>query len=384
VSHSQIIVRIIQYLPLQAWPQIRAGAWSGASAATDTVHRIINICHCRAENGKLCIVTELASGGDLQEKIKSRKGVPLPEPLILTWLVELASALHYCHARKVLHRDLKSANIFLSADSTLRLGDFGIARVLKYTLEQAKTFLGTPYYMSPELALGRPYNGKSDVWAVGCILYEMAMQRHPFDGSSMQSLVRRIVRGRFNPITATYSANLRGLVNLMLSTTPSARPAIGAILQLPFLQPYVRSYIRRCRQRGVPLPDKALPEEIASHYAALEASVPRSVPGAGSRAVGAAGHSDKVAAAVSRVVAHTKRPGSDRPIAGMRAGHARVIDIGEPEPGSARTPPRQKSSAEPTRNSARPRSRERSSPEYRGLHRQDSDRTGISRPRDRI
>lgn len=247
----------------------------------------------------------------------------MPEALILTWLVELASAVHYCHSRKVLHRDLKTANIFLSADSTLRLGDFGIARVLKYTLEQAKTVLGTPYYLSPELAQGRPYNGKSDVWAIGCILYELAMQRHPFDGSSIQSLVRRIIRGRFSPISSGYSPNLRGLVNLMLSQSPSARPAVGAILQLPFLQPYVHSYIKRCKQRGVPLPAKALPDEIAAHYAAMERPVPRAMARPGSAATRHAAVPYSGAGA---------RPARHRPIT---AG-GRVIAIGEPEPGSAR------------------------------------------------
>jgi NIMA (never in mitosis gene a)-related kinase len=79
-------------------------------------------------------------------------------------------------ARPRADRDLKLANVFLAADNTIRLGDFGIARVLKHTMEQAKTVVGTPYYLSPELCANSPYNHKSDVWSLGCILYELCSE----------------------------------------------------------------------------------------------------------------------------------------------------------------------------------------------------------------
>ena len=94
-----------------------------------------------------------AAGGDLNRRLIERGGQPFPEEHILTWLVELCSAMHYVHKKKVLHRDLKLQNIFLSSMSSVRLGDFGIARVLKHTFENAQSVVGTPYYLSPEICM---------------------------------------------------------------------------------------------------------------------------------------------------------------------------------------------------------------------------------------
>ena len=101
------------------------------------------------EEGHLCIVTEYAEKGDLASKLDERKGVWLPEEQILDHFTQICMALHYLHRRKILHRDLKAANVFINAENDIKLGDFGIARVLKYTMECAKSVVGTPYYLSP-------------------------------------------------------------------------------------------------------------------------------------------------------------------------------------------------------------------------------------------
>lgn len=104
----------------------------------------------------------------------------------------MALALFYLHERKILHRDMKTQNIFLKNGKVrflylyhfyfqIRLGDFGIAKVLENTKDFANTCIGTPYYMSPELFKNKPYSYKSDVWALGCVLYEMCNLRHAFD-----------------------------------------------------------------------------------------------------------------------------------------------------------------------------------------------------------
>jgi len=85
----------------------------------------------------------------------------------------MAMAINYIHKKKILHRDIKCQNIFLTSNGTLKLGDFGISKVLQNTLERAATVVGTPYYMSPEMYENRPYTHKSDIWALGCILYEL-------------------------------------------------------------------------------------------------------------------------------------------------------------------------------------------------------------------
>lgn len=113
--------------------------------------------------------------GDLAYHVKKmrQKGEHFSEDLIMQWFVQLCLALEYIHKRKILHRDLKSQNIFLTKNNTIKLGDFGISKVLEHTNDQALTVQGTPYYMSPEVCQSKPYNYTSDVWSLGCILYEL-------------------------------------------------------------------------------------------------------------------------------------------------------------------------------------------------------------------
>ena len=91
----------------------------------------------------------------------------------MEWFVQITLALQYIHSEKILHRDLKTANIFLTSQDVLKVGDFGISAQLEHTLDMKHTCVGSPYYMSPEVCCDKPYNNKSDVWALGCVLYEL-------------------------------------------------------------------------------------------------------------------------------------------------------------------------------------------------------------------
>jgi serine/threonine protein kinase len=143
--------------------------------------------------GQLCIVTDYCERGDLQALLKGR-AAPLPEPDVLRYLAQAALALQHVHSRAVLHRDLKTQNIFLTRDGAVKLGDFGIARPLDSTHELASTVIGTPYYMSPELMQSRPYDYKSDIWSLGCVVFEMMTLRHAFDATDMSTLVMKILQ----------------------------------------------------------------------------------------------------------------------------------------------------------------------------------------------
>ena len=111
------------------------------------------------------------------------------------------------------------------------------------TQDFAKTCIGTPYYMSPEIFKNKPYNHKSDIWALGCVLYEMVTLKHAFDGNSISQLASKIIKGRFPPISSRYSSNLKDLIAAMLHTNPSQRPSIERILKMPFVKRHIQDFI---------------------------------------------------------------------------------------------------------------------------------------------
>ncbi|GIQ84835.1 hypothetical protein KIPB_006406 [Kipferlia bialata] len=194
-------------------------------------------------SGYLNIVMEHADKGDLYQRIKAQKGKHIEEGQILDWFVQMCLGLKHVHDRKILHRDLKTQNLFVTSANTIKLGDFGIARILKSTMECAKTAIGTPYYLSPELCEDKPYNHKSDIWALGCVLYEMTTLRHAFDASNMKGLVMKILRGVYPPIPRHYSDDLRDLLASMFQRRPGSRPSVNKILRLSFIQKRIRNFM---------------------------------------------------------------------------------------------------------------------------------------------
>nr|XP_022325749.1 serine/threonine-protein kinase Nek1-like isoform X1 [Crassostrea virginica] len=195
------------------------------------------------EIGNLFIVMDFCEKGDLYSKINSQRGILFPEEQVMDWFVQICLAIKHIHDRKILHRDIKSQNIFLSADGSVRLGDFGIAKVLGSTVELARTCIGTPYYLSPEIVENRPYNNKSDIWSLGCVLYEMATLKHAFEAGNMKNLVLKIIRGSYPPISPKYSYDLRGLIAQLFKRTPKDRPSINSILRKPFIQKKVSKFL---------------------------------------------------------------------------------------------------------------------------------------------
>lgn len=198
------------------------------------------------EHRNLAIVMDYADGGDLHERIaKTRKAMKtFGEDKIVRWFTEATLALKYMHDKHVLHRDLKSQNLFLTAQDRLRIGDFGISKVLENTAAFARTTIGTPYYLSPEICMEKPYSFASDIWALGCILYELAALRVPFDASSLQSLVHKITRGPAPVLPSAYSPDLRQLCGDLLQREQQQRPAAPEILQRPVIQGEIRRMLR--------------------------------------------------------------------------------------------------------------------------------------------
>lgn len=144
------------------------------------------------------IVMAYCDGGDLAGKIRDQAAKQPSSYFdigqILDWFVQMAMAIKYLHGQRILHRDLKTSNIFLTTENVVKLGDFGIAKTLDSTLDQAKTVVGTPYYMSPEVCESKPYSYASDVWSLGCVLYEMVALKHAFDAPNILTLILKIVQ----------------------------------------------------------------------------------------------------------------------------------------------------------------------------------------------
>eukprot|EP00057_Strongylocentrotus_purpuratus_P035187 XP_798058.1 PREDICTED: serine/threonine-protein kinase Nek2 [Strongylocentrotus purpuratus] len=194
--------------------------------------------------GILAIVMEYGDGGDLARKIEEAKlsGQSISAPQILNWFVQLCLALYYMHSEKVLHRDLKPSNLFLTSKGLIKVGDFGISKMLQHTLDHASTTIGTPYYLSPEICQKQPYNQKSDMWAAGCILYELVTLTRPFEGHAFPTLIMRILRGLYTPIPRTYGTVIEELVTVLLSVNPGLRPSAHAILTSHSMRPFVKAF----------------------------------------------------------------------------------------------------------------------------------------------
>ncbi|XP_053186917.1 serine/threonine-protein kinase Nek1-like [Scomber japonicus] len=185
------------------------------------------------EGDCLYIVMDYCEGGDLSKKIESQKGKLFSEDQILDWFVQICLALKHIHDSNILHRDIKPQNIFLTKDGTVQLGDFGVARVLNSTEELATTGIGTPLYFSPEIWKHKPYNNKSDIWALGCVLHEMCTLK-PADCSKMD-LEQKLISGSYPPVSDHYSQELCSLLAQLLKRDPEERPSVSSILDKPFL-----------------------------------------------------------------------------------------------------------------------------------------------------
>jgi NIMA (never in mitosis gene a)-related kinase len=178
---------------------------------------------------------EYADSCDMYQRIQQfkQKGHFMSEKFIWKVLVQIISGLKALHDMHILHRDLKSANVFLYRSGLTKLGDMNVSKVAKAGMKYTQT--GTPYYASPEVWQDEPYDFNSDMWSLGCVVYEIAALQPPFQAPSMAGLYKKVVEPKFSRLPRVYSHDLNVLVTMLLQKNPRDRPDCAQVLSLPFL-----------------------------------------------------------------------------------------------------------------------------------------------------
>ena len=185
----------------------------------------------------LNIVMEYADDGDLNSKIKEyiKNKKCFEENIIWKTLIQILEGLKYLHKNCIIHRDLKSANIFLTKKGIIKIGDLNVSKIIK-RMGMASTQTGTPYFASPEIWNNKPYDYKCDIWAVGCIIYEMAKLYLPFRAGSMRELYNNIMRGLYQPISLKYSHDLKKIIKKIIVVNPELRPSANELLNCEIIK----------------------------------------------------------------------------------------------------------------------------------------------------
>lgn len=148
------------------------------------------------ESKTLNMVMEYANDGDLETKIQKhqKNKTNFSENELWSYLIQMIQGLKSLHDNKIMHRDLKSANVFMMNNGILKLGDLNVSKVVKMGLVYTQT--GTPYYASPEVWADKPYDYKSDIWSVGCVMYELCALKPPFKGQNLDQLYQCVKKGK--------------------------------------------------------------------------------------------------------------------------------------------------------------------------------------------
>ena len=181
----------------------------------------------------LNIIMEYADDGDLYQKIKLyiKNKTFFMEHDIWRIFIQITKGLHDLHEYNILHRDLKSANVFLFKNGMAKLGDLNVSKITTRGLGYTQT--GTPYYASPEVWKDKPYNLKSDIWSLGCVFYELIMLTTPFKAKSMKDLFVKVKKGEYPPIYNTFSPKFQIVIDNILRVKPEERPNTEDILNMP-------------------------------------------------------------------------------------------------------------------------------------------------------
>lgn len=189
------------------------------------------------EGNHLYIILELAKGGNLQSKLNVMKQNNEKFELITIWkyTYQIISGLSILHQHNIAHRDIKASNILIMNENTLKIGDFNIGKVIEN--EILYTQIGTPAMMSPEIWNGEPYDLKTDIWSLGCVVYQLATLKPPFIAQNLPSLYSKIVNCQYEKVKK-YPARFNKLLKSLLEKDPNLRPSCEDLLKLKCFSAY--------------------------------------------------------------------------------------------------------------------------------------------------
>ena len=204
----------------------------------------------------LNIVMEYADDGDIAHKIQEnlKRRLRFEESTLWEWIIQILEGLKYLHDNKIMHRDLKCANIFLMKNGQLKIGDLNVSKVAKNNM--AKTQTGTPFYLAPEIWRDQPYDYKCDIWSVGCIIYELCTSRPPFRGTSMKDLCHNVLTGYYLPISG-FSNDMKEIISKMLVVNPGRRASTDDLLNCEIIKKRIRSSKNEIITQGIQSSQKA-------------------------------------------------------------------------------------------------------------------------------
>ncbi|GMH82440.1 hypothetical protein TrST_g12477 [Triparma strigata] len=210
---------------------------------------------------ELIIVFEWAAAGDLKRQIRKAltRSTYFDERVCWKYFSQICDAIKHMHEQRVMHRDLKPANIFLTLNGTVKVGDLGLGRELSEHTMEAHSKVGTPLYMSPEVLRGSGYDWKSDVWSLGCLLYELASLKSPFKsvGLNLYSLFQKISKGDYKKLPEQYSPELTRLAYAMISTEPGDRPDLETVCEVART---MKERTRNDKPKNIPRPPDVVEE----------------------------------------------------------------------------------------------------------------------------
>lgn len=207
------------------------------------------------ESEHLLIVMEFADSGDLDRHIKSRAANAyqyFQEHEALFLFIQLALAVDHIHNHKMLHRDIKGANVLLTSTGLIKLGDFGFSHQYDDTVSGvvANTFCGTPYYLAPELWNNQRYSKKADVWSLGVLLYEIMALKRPFMATNMKGLMAKVLSGDYEPLPEKYSPEFRDVVRKILVTDANDRPTVRDVFRFPYVREGLKVFMHTIKKNS--------------------------------------------------------------------------------------------------------------------------------------